>query len=81
MTTNSSNLILEFLVSRWNYFLFKSMLWMSSLGFYSSRAYQWLLFKLTGKRSDGFEAWTDAAVKKAFEEQFGLTLDPSVFEG
>lgn len=71
----------SFVQSRVNYLFFRSTLWLSSMTFYASQLYQKLLWVLFGTKWAGFEGLTDKAMKQAIQEQFGLEVDDSVFEG
>lgn len=70
-----------FIQSRANYLFFRSTLWLTSVTFYATQLYQKIVWVLFGQKTAGFEGITDAAMKKAIQEQFGLEVDDSVFEG
>lgn len=73
--------LVEFFQIRWRFLVFESILFMSTLGFYTARLSQWLRLKIFGVKSMGFESLTDLAMKKAIEEQFGLSIDDSIMDG
>ena len=67
--------------SRLNYLRFRSTLFATSVGFYLTRFWQWVEYCFTGKDFGGFEALADSVARKALQDQFGLEIDPSAFEG
>ena len=76
-----SRILLSFFKSRLHYFMFESILFTTSIGFYMTRIAQWCLKRLGYASGGGFESMTDKAVKLAIEEKFGLEIDETVFDG
>ena len=72
---------IAFFIYRYNYFVFRSTLLLTSFGFYMSRFYQSVTFLFYGKNTDGFEKVTDMAVKKAIHDQFGVEVEETSFSG
>ncbi|KAI9208141.1 ABC1 family-domain-containing protein [Polychytrium aggregatum] len=66
--------------ARINYWRFQSMLFFMSLGFFAARVVQNISWWVFGIRSSGFEDLIDSQFKSAMKDQFGIELDPAVFD-
>ncbi|TPX32412.1 hypothetical protein SmJEL517_g04447 [Synchytrium microbalum] len=80
VASRQSNTIGFFVVSRMNYYLFKSSLFVASTVFYFQRWLQFIRGQIWGNPGAGFEDLLDQEMRVALEAQFGIKIDPSAFD-
>ncbi|TPX50184.1 hypothetical protein SeLEV6574_g01020 [Synchytrium endobioticum] len=69
-----------FVMSRINYYLFRSTLFVASTAFYLQRLWQMIRKAVLGDPGKGFEELMDVQLRHALEAQFGIVIDPSAFD-